>query len=114
MKQQSLIILGFLIMSSQLTFGQDTLCENCIEYSLELSGNKLKGSSLQFAGYDVSMILPSDFSNDSLSVNYLFKTIYNHDIRGEFISPNGNTTEIKYSLIQYHDSSTVFMKTSNG
>lgn len=101
-------------MFSQLTFAQDTLCENCIEYSLELSGNKLKGSSLQFAGYDVSMILPSDFSDDSLSINYLFKTIHDHDIRGEFIFPNGKTSEINYSLIPYNDSMTVFMKTANG
>jgi len=114
MKQQALIILGFLTIFSQFTFGQDTLCESCIEYSLELNGNKLKGSSLQFAGYDVSMILPSDFIDDSLSINYLFKTIRGHDIRGEFIFPNGNTTEIKYSLIPYNDSRAVFMKTSNG
>ena len=114
MKQQVLIILGFLTIFSQLTFGQDTLCENCVEYTLEITGNKLKGSSLQLAGYDVLMILPSDFLDDSLSINYLFKTIRGHDIRGEFIFPNGNTTEIRYSLIPYNDTITVFMKTSNG
>ena len=113
MKQISIII-GFLLFFSQLTSGQNELCENCVEYTLEISGNKLLGSSLQFAGYDVSIILPSDFSEDSLSVNYLFKTISNHDIRGEFIFPNGNTTEIKYSMISYNDTSTIFMKTSNG
>lgn len=99
---------------SQLTLGQDILCENCIEYSLKLNGKKFKGSSLQFAGYDVSMILPSDFVEDSLSINYLFKTIRGRDIRGEFIFPNGNKTEIRYSLIPYHDTTTIFMKTSNG
>lgn len=114
MKQQVLIFLGFLMVFSQLTFGQDTLCENCIEYSLKLNGSKYKGSSLQFAGYDVSMLLPSDFVEDSLSINYLFKTIRSHDIRGEFIFPNGSTTEITYSLIPYHDATAVFMKTSNG
>lgn len=114
MKQQALIILGYLMLFSQLIFGQNTLCENCIEYSLELNENKLEGSSLQFAGYDISMILPPDFSDDSLSINYLLKTINNHEIRGEFIFPNGNTTEIKYSLIPYHDAKTVYMKTSNG
>lgn len=114
MKQLALIILGFLMIISQLTFGQDTLCENCIEYSLELNGNRLKGSSLQFAGYDVSMILPSDFIDDSLSIDYLFKIIRGQDIRGEFIFPNGNTTEIRYSMIPYYNTTTVFMKTSNG
>lgn len=109
-----LIILGHLIIFSQVTFGQNEICENCVEYTLELNGNKLEGSSLQFAGYDVSMILPSYFSNDSLSITYLLKTIRNHDIRGEFIFPNGRTTEIKYSLIPYNDTVTVFMKTSNG
>ncbi len=104
----------FLIIISGFSFGQDDLCENCVEYTLELNGTKLQGSSLQFAGYDVSMILPSDFSDDSLSINYLFNTVHNHDIRGEFIFPNGNTTEIKYSLITYHDTTTVYMKTSNG
>ncbi len=113
MKQISIII-GFLLFFSLLTRGQNELCENCVEYTLEISGNKLLGSSLQFPGYDVSIILPSDFSEDSLSVNYLFKTISNHDIRGEFIFPNGKTKEIKYSMISYNDTPTIFMKTSNG
>jgi len=114
MKKQVLIILGFLLIFSQSTFGQDSLGENRIEYTLELTGEKLQGSSLQFDGYDVSMILPSDFTKDSLSINYLFKTIRSHDIKGEFIFPDGRTSEIKYSLIPYNDSMTVFMKTSNG
>jgi hypothetical protein len=112
--KQVLIIIGYLILTAHLTLGQNEICENCVEYTLELNGNKLQGSSLQFAGYDVSMILPSYFSNDSLSINYLLKTIRNHDIRGEFMFPNGKTTEIKYSLIPYHYTTTVFMKTSNG
>ena len=112
--KQTLIIIGYLLVITQLVHGQDELCENCVEYTLELTDNKLQGSSLQFAGYDVSMILPSDFSDDSLNINYLFNTIKNHDIKGEFIFPNGNTTEIKYSLIPYNDSITIFMKTSNG
>ena len=112
--KQALIIIGYLILTTHLTCGQNELCENCVEYTLELADNKLQGSSLQFVGYDVSMILPSDFSDDTLSINYLFKTIQNHDIKGEFIFPNGNTSEIKYSLIPYNDSMTVFMKTSNG
>ena len=87
----ALIVLGFLMIVPKLIIGQDELGENGVEYTLEISGNKLQGSSLQFAGYDVSMILPSYFSNDSLSINYLFKTIRNHDIRGEFIFPNGKT-----------------------
>ena len=109
-----LIIVSFLSIITQTTLGQDEICETCVEYTLEITGNKLQGSSLQFAGYDVSMILPSDFLDDSLSINYLFKTIRGHDIRGEFIFPNGNTTEIRYSLIPYNDTITVFMKTSNG
>lgn len=112
--KQTLVIIGYLMVITQLTHGQNELCKNCVEYTLELVDNKLQGNSLQFAGYDVSMILPSDFSDDSLSINYLFKTIQNHDIKGEFIFPNGNTTEIKYSLIPYNNSMTVFMKTSNG
>lgn len=112
--KKALIIIGFLLIFSQLIRGQNELCENCVEYTLERSGNKLLGSSLQFAGYNVSIILPSDFSEDSLSINYLFKTISKHDIRGEFIFPNGNTTEIKYSITSYNDTSTIFMKTSNG
>jgi len=112
--KQTLIVIVFLIIISGFSFGQSDLCENCVEYSLELNGTRFQGSSLQFAGYDISMILPSEFFCDSLSINCLFKTIHNHDIRGEFIFPNGITTEIKYSLIPYHDTSTVYMKTSNG
>ena len=104
----------FLIILPGFSFGQDTLCENCIEYTLELNGTKLQGSSLQFPGYDVSMILPSNFAKDSLSIDYLFKTIRSHDIKGEFIFPNSGTTEIRYSLIPYQDNTAVFMKTSNG
>jgi len=112
--KQALIIIGYLIVATQITYGQNELCENCVEYALELSDNKLQGSSLQFAGYDVSMNLPEDFPEDSLNINYLFKTIQGYDIKGEFISPKGHKTEIKYSLIPYHDTMTVFMKTSNG
>jgi hypothetical protein len=112
--KQTLIIIGYVLLITQLIHGQDQLCDNCVEYTLEISDNKLQGSSIQFAGYDVSMILPSDFFDDSLSINYLFKTIQGHDIKGEFIFPNGHKTEIKYSLIPYHDTMTVFMKTSNG
>ncbi len=109
-----LIILGHLILLSQVTLGQNKICETCVEYTLALTGDKLQGSSLQFAGYDVSMNLPTDFSKDSLSIDYLFTVIRNNDIRGDFIFPNGKTTEIKYSLIPYNDTLTVFMKTSNG
>ena len=114
--KQTFLIIGFLLIIAKLTHGQKQgeLCENCVEYTLVISGNKLLGSSLQFSGYDVSMILPSNFSFDSLSINYLLNTVRNNDIRGEFIFPNGKTTDIKYSLIPYHDSVTVFMKTSNG
>jgi hypothetical protein len=59
--KQTLIIIGYLLVITQLVHGQDELCENCVEYTLELTDNKLQGSSLQFAGYDVSMILPSIF-----------------------------------------------------
>jgi len=109
-----LIILGHLILISQTTFGQDEICKTCVEYTLKLTGNKLQGSSLQFAGYDVSMNLPPGFSEDSFSINYLLTIIDSHNIRGDFIFPNGKTTEIKYSLIPYNDTVTVFMKTSNG
>ena len=86
-----LIILGYLIVITHPTFGQDEICETCVEYTLELNGNKLQGSSLQFAGYDVSMNLPSDFSEDSLTIDYLFTIIDDHDINGSFIFPNGKT-----------------------
>jgi len=109
-----LIILGHLIALSQVTFGQDEICETCVEYTLEISDNKLQGSSLQFAGYDVSLNLPPDFNEDSLSIDYLFAIIGKYDIRGDFIFPNGKTTEIAYSLVPYNDTMTVFMKTSNG
>jgi len=56
-----LIIIGTLTIT-QLTYGQDELCENCVEYTLELTDNKLQGSSLQFKGYDVSRVLPTPWS----------------------------------------------------
>ena len=37
-----------------------------------------------------------------------------HDVRGDFIFPDGRTTEIKYSVVPYQGSTTIFMKTSNG
>ena len=112
--KQILMIIGILVFFSPFARGQNELCENCVEYTLDISGNKLLGSSLQFAGYDVSILLPANFSKDSLSINYLFKTICNQDIRGEFIFPNGKTTEIKYLIKSDNDTSTIFMKTSNG
>lgn len=112
--KQSFIILGLLIITTQPILGQSEICKNCVEYTLEITDNKLQGSSFQFPGYDVSMILPSDFSIDSLNIHYLFRTIQNNNILGEFIFPNGKTSEIKYSMIPYNDSMTIFMKTSNG
>jgi len=114
MKKHFLIILCLYLLGDKTSFGQNEICETCMEYTLELINNKLQGSSLQFAGYDVSMNLSSDFSNDSLSIDYLFSFIRNQDVRGEFIFPDGKTTEIQYSLIPYQDTVTVFMKTSNG
>jgi len=104
----------FFIFNFSLLYGQDDICENCKEYTLEVFSNKLQGSSLQFPGYDVSMILPSNFLKQELSIKKLKEIIDTSDIKGEFIFPNGRTTEIIYSVIPYKDSTTVFMKTSNG
>jgi hypothetical protein len=97
--KQIVILIGYLLVVTQLTHGQDELCESCIEYTLEITDNKLQGSSQQFAGYDVSMDLPPDFSKDSLSIKYLFRAIRNKEIRGKFIFPKGHTTKIKVLTI---------------
>ena len=109
-----IILIYFFIFNFSLLYGQDDICENCIEYTLEVFTNKLQGSSLQFPGYDVSMILPSKFLKQEISIKKLKEIIDTSDIKGEFIFPNGKTTEIKYSIIPYKDSTTIFMKTSNG
>ena len=96
-----LIIFIYFFFNFAISFGQNDICENCVEYSLEVFSNKLQGSSLQFPGYDVSMILPSNFLKKELSVSNLIALIDTQDIRGEFIFPNGKTTEIKYSIIPY-------------
>ena len=108
------ILIPWILIIQAVLFGQNSICETCVEYTLEITGDKLVGSSLQFAGYDVSMNLPTEFSKDSLNIDYLFKIIGQHDIRGEFIFPDGRMTEIKYSLITFNGTVTVFMKTSNG
>ena len=109
-----LIVFTYFFFNSNILFGQNNICETCKEYSLEVSSNKLQGSSLQFPGYDVSIILPIDFLNNEMTIKKLETIIGSQDIQGEFIFPNGRTTEIKYSIIPYKDSTTVFMKTSNG
>ena len=114
MKKYLLIISYFFLSNLNISFGQNEICETCIEYSLEIFDDELKGSSLQFPGFDVSMKLPPGFLRNELSIKELISVIDSQDIRGEFIFPNGRTTEIKYSIIPYHDSSTIFMKTSNG
>ena len=78
----------------ELSMGQNDICETCVEYSLEVFDDKLKGSSLQFPGYDVSMNLPSDFLRKKMSIKKLKTIIDSQDIRGEFIFPSGITTEI--------------------
>jgi hypothetical protein len=114
MKKYLLIFSYFFFINYNISFGQNEICETCVEYSLEIFYDKLEGSSLQFSGYDVSMKLPPDFLCNELSIKKLISIIDSQDIRGEFIFPNGRTTEIKYSIIPYHDSTTIFMKTSNG
>ena len=52
-------------------YSQNNICETCVEYSLEVFSNKLQGSSLQFPGYDVSMILHPDFLKKELSIKNL-------------------------------------------
>ena len=68
---------------------------------MEISNNKLQGSSLKFPGYDVSINLPFEFLKNELNIKELITLISNQDIRGEFIFPNGKITEIKYSIIPY-------------
>ena len=109
-----IILTYFFLFNFNLLYSQNNICETCVEYSLEVFSNKLQGSSLQFSGYDVSMILPPDFLKKELSIKNLKAIIDTEDIRGEFIFPNGKTTEIKYSIIPYKNSTTIFMKTSNG
>ncbi len=110
-----LIFLTYLfIFNSSFLYSQNDTCQDCVEYTLEKFSNKLQGSSLQFSGYDVSIVLPSNFLKQELSIKKLKAIIDTTDIRGEFISPNGKNTEIKYSIIPYKDSTTIFMKTSNG
>jgi hypothetical protein len=114
MKDYLLIISYFFFLNYNISFGQNEICETCVEYSLEIFDDKLEGSSLQFPGYDISMKLPHDFLGNELRIKNLIAIIDSLDIRGEFIFPNGKTTEIKYSIIPYKDSTTIFMKTSNG
>jgi hypothetical protein len=108
------IIISMYLSLGSILFAQNEICETCVEYTLEFVDNKLQGSSPQLAGYDVSMNLPPGFFGEKLSIDYLFSLIRCNDIRGEFIFPNGQTTEIRYSLIPYRDTLTVFMKTANG
>lgn len=113
MKYLNIIVIYF-IFSYSFLYSQNDLCENCVEYTLEKFSNKLQGSSLQFPGYDVSIILPSYFLKQELSIKKLKAIIDTNNIKGEFIFPDGKTTEIIYSVIPYKDSTTIFMKTSNG
>ena len=66
-----LILLIYLFSNFVISFAQNDICETCVEYTLEVFPNKLKGSSLQFPGYDISMILPSNFLKEKISINNL-------------------------------------------
>ena len=50
------ILIGtcLLFLVAAVGHGQGSLCETCVEYWLKVLPDKLQGSSLQFAGYDVS------------------------------------------------------------
>jgi len=56
---------------------------------------------LQFPGYDVSMRLPPTVLEGKLSVERLKDYVAGHDVRGDFVFPDGRTTEIKYSVVPY-------------
>jgi len=114
MKQYLIIILCLCLIISNTTFSQNELCETCIEYTMKFTDYSFHGSSFQLAGYDITMNLPSDFSVDRLTKENLFSCILSKEIKGEFIAPNGESSEIRYSLIPYKDTITILMKTSNG
>ena len=97
-----------------ISFGQNDTCKTCLEFKLEYKDNKLKGSSTQVAAYSVSIILPIEFQIDSLTIDYLFSLIRSQTIMGQFTIRNTDSTEIKYSLLSYKDTMTVFMQTSTG
>lgn len=110
------ILIGVCVLSmaGAVAHGQEKLCETCVEYTLKRLPDRLQGSSLQFPGYDVSMRLPPAVVGGKLSVEGLRDYVAGHDVRGDFIFPDGRTTEIRYSVVPYQGSTTVFMKTSNG
>lgn len=96
------------------SFGQNDTCKTCLEFKLEYKDNNLKGSSTKVAAYSVSINLPVEFQIDSLTIDYLFSLIRSQDITGQFSIRNTDSTEIKYSLLSYKDTMTVFMQTSTG
>lgn len=114
MKKYLIILFCLIYLVHEASFGQDDSCKTCLEFVLELKDNQLKGSSPLVVAYSVSIDLPLGFNSDCLTIDYLFSVIRNQNIKGEFTIANVDSTEIKYSLLPYKDTITVFMQTSTG
>ena len=114
MKTYWIILFCLIFLGNGTSFGQDDNCKTCLKFILEYNDYQLKGNSPLVGAYSVSINLPTGFKIDSLTVDYLFSLIRSKNITGLFTIRNTDSTEIKYSLLPYKDTVTVFMQTSTG
>ena len=114
MKKYLIILFCIIYLGNVSSFGQNDTCKTCLEFKLEYKDNKLKGSATLVGAYCVSINFPIEFQIDSFTIDYLFSLIRSQNITGQFTIRNIDSTEIKYSLLPYKDTITVFMQTSTG
>lgn len=113
MKKLLIIILCLAYAANNTSSAQENDCKTCLEFKLMLNDKMLIGTSKQFAGI-VSFSLPARFTPDSLTSDYIFSAVRDHDIRGKLVIPKVDSTEIKYLLLPYKDTVAVFMQIPTG
>lgn len=111
---KNLTYLLVILVNFNNLFGQDTLPDNYLPFSLNIFEDRLEGESEYLEGFTFSMDLPSGFLKKAFDKAELFTIVCNQKITGTLTYPNNKTTEIKYEVVNHRGVEDIYMKTTLG
>jgi hypothetical protein len=118
MKSISLAILflswlGVVPVLAQHT-SQDSLPEDHLLFTMQLSDDRLEGANEYMEGFKVSVELPKGSFADGLKMSELTSLVRDREIVGMLTYPHGATTPIRYEVVRHRDADDIYMKTTMG